>query len=253
MKKFENGDDIEVWDGVNATYIGISKNVHVFLSNGRIDNCQDEYIRPVKLICDEARAIIEKALNDDLNISFKFNSDEIFNEYLSFLMGETLPSSGWKIIARKSGVCIVNGFEHYICDDYKDYPELNLKTGEVIPCEGITDNELANIESILNENKNLKELCKAHVKELKERSNMYQNQVQEFADFKKITGSNLKEKDNELEDAEVQIEILVKELKEKDAYIERLNEQNIFMSEKVALYDDAMHSLNADIDKIENM
>jgi hypothetical protein len=197
MQKFKQGDIIEanVFDDVwlKAKFICDDDGYPVirYLEEYADDNgIQVDYdgidslesfdcIRPAQLICDEARELIGRALEEDLNILFKFESDEIFEEYLSLITNQTRPSVGWQTIARKSGACIVDGVEHYVCSDYKDYQELNLKTGEVIPCEEVlkpaTPQEMDNAvdicyyeEKIERLNKKLKDAFSRNVKSLEQ-------------------------------------------------------------------------------------
>ena len=141
MQEFENGQEVEVYHGdtmmsqewTKADYIGLAEN-----KKGHVC-CVDSYryyknnnIRPVKLICDEAREVIKNqtsAVNPNYKVSI--NSKEMYEELAN--MSRRLPLYIW--CSYRSTNEGYNAFEE------KNLPELNLKTGEVTPVDvAINDN-----------------------------------------------------------------------------------------------------------------
>lgn len=215
MRQFENGEEVEAKIGNwhKAEYVGLTQGKHcVRLIKGGFASITVSDIRPVQLICDEARDVIKDALNSEIDIKFKFDSDLIFMEYLKSDLRENniLPSAGWQITARSNGVCIENGVTKYVTKINENLPELNLKTGEVVPCEEekvppLADHQLQKLIDAESQVDVLKS-------QLKQKSESFDIMV----DSKNKVISNL---DNQLKDTND----LCDQLKEKDAEIERLN------------------------------
>ena len=203
MNKFENSQEVEVIndDGVWCKYrYIIQDNVlryHIVADRCDYHPVKDSEIRPVQLICDEARDVIKKAMRGKTDVKFSFDSDAMFMEYLKSDLREDnlLPSSGWQIIARKQGVCVSDKVVRYTRDEDRLLPQLNLSTGEVVPCDEVpppasaeyfcnhcadmmyeikTLKELVDVlknqlKAERRENYSLEELCKEHVVKLKEK------------------------------------------------------------------------------------
>jgi len=145
-QEFDNGQEVEVYEGgkvdafINAEYVAYDTEheLHVvWVGKGeKLSPICESMIRPAQLICEEAREKIKEFhLCKTEYICFP-DSDEIMLELFLGVINENFSMSR----AKKNGLIHLAEFkEHEFmqldASDKKQLPELNLKTGEVIPCE----------------------------------------------------------------------------------------------------------------------
>ena len=196
MQQFKNGEEVEVYKSghyLKAKYIGICKNMHVVkANNGLITERNDSSIRPIQLICDEARELIELTSNmpSDYKYIAKIESEAMLNEFAS------LPST-----------CV---FGYGACDSFElenyakslNLPELNLKTGEVTPVEV---DENFNMEVARSIVKDLRNALKEKDKEIQLRDTFLANYKSQ------LDKSEAKLKDKDAENEQLKKDVLIKE------------------------------------------
>ncbi len=185
MQKFKNGAPVTVTYAENGktrggNHIGMKGLLHVVnLETGGFCEFGDDYIKPVQLICDEAREVIKtqkSAVNPEYKVNIK--TEEIFNELAG--INQHLPlfiHSEFRTTEEKKARF-----------DSKNLPELNLETGEVIP--------------FVDDNFNM-EVARSIVKDLRKALKEKDARIKEIEDIHSDAmislGGQLKEKDTGIE------------------------------------------------------
>ncbi len=155
MQEFENGQEVEVsgdrkewW---KAEYIGKCRLAHVVDVVGKTDlgKYQDCYIRPVQLICDEAREKLKEFGESGDSVMFYIESEEQQKEATTLLGFNNYIIGGARLIAWKGKGHTITSLDHRVAGHckQKQLPELNLSTGKVTPCEGDSKGVDMSIES----------------------------------------------------------------------------------------------------------
>jgi hypothetical protein len=259
MQKFENGDEVEVkrysisvisyaqneiW--CKAKYIGASDNTHVVrllksigsirlgLNKGTIIELKDNEIRPVQLICDEAREIIKKSILNRECIYFDVDVN-MKNELRYFLIECGLEYNfdyDWKyeniVLCGETNEPLI--VQHTYNQNYERASfKLDLKTGKVTECESEAIGGTVHEANLLGEISNLKSKLKQKDEELR----IYKKEVNSL-------NEQVQEKDAELEQQEAL-------LKSKDATISKQAEIITEQGDHVSQLFNKINSLEADL------
>lgn len=152
MQKFENGEEVELYSYSNKKWLIGYK--YVSYDKGNLDHhvvldpssvymgVAENAIRPVQLICDEARELILDFADKKKPMMFYVESDKQLNELCDFMEGVCIVPNkqynrGARLVSWRDGYQCLNQLDHRVAGHCKElgFNELNLKTGEVIPRE----------------------------------------------------------------------------------------------------------------------
>ena len=125
MQEFENGQEVEVvtiLGSGKAKYIALNECEHIVEFMGKVAVLKDRYVSPIQLICDKAR----EKLHTTIQYKVKVDSDALLAEFNKYRKEWT----GYLVL--NTDRCTSHDIAFY--NDY-NAPELNLSTGEIVPCE----------------------------------------------------------------------------------------------------------------------
>ena len=210
MQKFENGQEVNCDIGMNhdnwviAEYYSFDdkSKMHIVWIDGEISGVSDENIRPVQLICDEAREYIITC-DKTKNYLFKVDSEAQSKELLRMLFDCGICWGDGTIEMKYTGD--VSEYDCYCVNNKRlfrqdnmitatDYNELNLKTGDVIPFVDDKEPSSRDFEKALEYQLGVNRKQKDRIKAL------LSSNVEQLCKFK--------EKDTEIERLENRVNIL---------------------------------------------